>query len=180
MHRAPPLGMEGLNAYPSLQASLNQAPKVIARKTGDCDRVPGRAFTIISEACVLPQNYETGAMNPFWSIGYISQSADIPILFLLFGALYTAFWFWMFIDCALHEPSEKNRKLLWLLVIFFAPFGSVIYYFVEKRSRGVMPREIQAVRQPLRVTCPHCSASVEESGRKCPVCGERLRPLGSV
>lgn len=55
---------------------------------------------------------------------------------LLLGLLGTVFWVWMLIDCALHEPSEGNDKLVWILVILFAHFiGALIYFLVRRPSR---------------------------------------------
>jgi len=121
-------------------------------------------------------------MNPLWLIGYIRNVApsDVFVLLVLFGGFYTAFWIWMIADCALNERPDCHLRLLWLLVILFVPFGSVIYYFVRKRSRGEVESVPEVLRSTQWVACPHCGASVEESTRKCPVCGERLRPLGSV
>ena len=39
---------------------------------------------------------------------------------------------WMVVDCVLHEPSRGGPKPVWLLVIFFVPCGSMIYYVARK------------------------------------------------
>jgi len=46
---------------------------------------------------------------------------------------------WMLIDCVKRESNEDNNKLIWVLVILLAPFGSLIYFFVRKISRSPSP-----------------------------------------
>ena len=54
----------------------------------------------------------------------------------LVGILGTIFWIWMIIDCATHEPSEGNDKVLWLLIIVLTHLvGALIYYFVRRPQR---------------------------------------------
>jgi hypothetical protein len=53
----------------------------------------------------------------------------------LFGILALAFTIWMIVDCATNEVSTGNTKLIWILVIIFVPFGSLIYFFVRKLKR---------------------------------------------
>jgi hypothetical protein len=63
----------------------------------------------------------------------------LPVLafggFGLFGLLALAFTIWMVVDCATNETSAGNTKLIWILVIIFVPFGSLIYFFVRKTRR---------------------------------------------
>ncbi len=60
---------------------------------------------------------------------------DLLILFAIFFVTIP-FVIWMVVDCALNESPENNLKLVWLLVILFAPCGSLAYFFVRKLSRS--------------------------------------------
>jgi branched-subunit amino acid ABC-type transport system permease component len=60
----------------------------------------------------------------------------------IFGLAAFAFWLWMLIDCAQHEPNEGNTKLVWILILIFTSWiGALIYYFVRRpqRLREQMP-----------------------------------------
>lgn len=60
----------------------------------------------------------------------------VPLVLLLF-----AFWVWMLIDCATHEPSEGNDKIVWMIVILFAHWlGAAIYFFVRRPKRLELER----------------------------------------
>ncbi len=94
------------------------------------------------------------------------------VAFLLFVAVGGAFLLWMVVDCALNESPENNLKLVWLLIILFAP---LIYFFVRKlsrRSAQVLPQPAPQVRQH---DCPHCGASLEPNAVVCPTCGRGFR-----
>lgn len=67
---------------------------------------------------------------------------DLLIFFALFFVTIP-FVIWMIVDCALNESSEHNLKLVWLLIILFAPCGSLIYFFVRKISRSSPPKPPQ-------------------------------------
>jgi hypothetical protein len=63
----------------------------------------------------------------------------LPLGFIgtgLFGILALAFTIWMVVDCATNETNTGNTKLIWILVIIFVPFGSLVYFFVRKMGRG--------------------------------------------
>ena len=62
---------------------------------------------------------------------------DLIIILLIF--LMMGFPVWMLVDCLNRESSEGNTKLIWILVILFAPLGSVIYFFARKLSRPSLP-----------------------------------------
>jgi len=64
-----------------------------------------------------------------------------PDLIILFGIFFVCipFVIWMVVDCALRETDQNNAKVAWLLVILFAPAGSLIYFFVRKLSRPSPP-----------------------------------------
>ena len=72
------------------------------------------------------------------TIGSLFNLAGPDLLVLLVVPL--AFVTWMVIDCAVRETAEDNLKLVWMLVILFAPFGSLIYFFVRKLNRVSPPR----------------------------------------
>jgi hypothetical protein len=41
------------------------------------------------------------------------------------------FWLWMIYECATREPNS-TEKILWLLLVVFAPvIGSLIYFLVR-------------------------------------------------
>ncbi len=58
-------------------------------------------------------------------------------LVALLGLLATVFWFWMFIECLMKEPSEGNDKLLWALIIFFGNLLGALLYFVIRRPERI-------------------------------------------
>ena len=48
----------------------------------------------------------------------------------------TIFWIWVLIDCVTKEPSEGNDKIVWTLIILFAPLlGALGYYFIRRPER---------------------------------------------
>ncbi|MAE63426.1 MAG: hypothetical protein CMJ18_04070 [Phycisphaeraceae bacterium] len=64
----------------------------------------------------------------------------IPVaLFSCFGVFMIAafvIWIWMLIDCATHEPSEGNDKLVWVLIIVLAHWiGALVYLLVRRPQR---------------------------------------------
>ena len=60
----------------------------------------------------------------------------IVLLFVGVATLGTAFWIWMLIDCAKHERTEGNDRLIWILVIALLHLpGALIYFFVRKLAR---------------------------------------------
>jgi hypothetical protein len=57
---------------------------------------------------------------------------------LLLAAVGGTFWIWMIIDCATHEPSNGNDKIVWIIIVVFAQIvGALIYYFVRHRPRRI-------------------------------------------
>lgn len=63
-------------------------------------------------------------------------------LFLLIAVAGFVFWIWMIVDCATHEPSEGNDKVVWILIIVLTHIiGALIYYFIRR------PRRIQEFGQ---------------------------------
>ncbi len=62
------------------------------------------------------------------------------LLFLLLSGLlsfvYLLFSIFTLIDCAMHEPSEGNTKLVWILIIIFGlGVGPLIYFLVRRPER---------------------------------------------
>lgn len=62
---------------------------------------------------------------------------DLIVILLIF--LLMGFPIWMIVDCIQHESNEGNTKLIWILVILFAPAGSLIYFFARKLPRPSLP-----------------------------------------
>jgi hypothetical protein len=65
---------------------------------------------------------------------------DLPVLLSII-ALFGSFLVWMLLDCVRNEPSDGNGKLIWVLIIIFAPLGSFIYLFARKLKRSRSARE---------------------------------------
>lgn len=61
----------------------------------------------------------------------------ICICFLpLIGLFGTILWIWMIVDCATHEPSESQDKLMWILIIMLTHFiGACLYFFIRRPER---------------------------------------------
>jgi hypothetical protein len=62
------------------------------------------------------------------------------LLFLLLSGLlsfvYLLFSIFTLNDCAKHEPSEGNTKLVWILIIIFGlGVGPLIYFLVRRPER---------------------------------------------
>lgn len=62
------------------------------------------------------------------------------LMFFLLGGLislvYFLFSIFTLIDCAMHEPSEGNTKLVWILIILFGlGVGPLIYFLVRRPER---------------------------------------------
>jgi hypothetical protein len=50
--------------------------------------------------------------------------------------LAALFWVWVLIDCVTKEPSEGNDKIVWTIIILFAPWiGAILYYFIRRPER---------------------------------------------
>jgi len=59
----------------------------------------------------------------------------IPILGVLIGLALVAFWLWMLIDAIQNQEKEKG---MWIaLIIFLSGPAALVYYFTQKRKRGV-------------------------------------------
>ena len=62
-------------------------------------------------------------------LGFVGISA-------LFSLLYLVFWVFTLIDCAQNESSEGNTKIVWILILIFAPgVGPLIYFLVRRPER---------------------------------------------
>jgi len=56
--------------------------------------------------------------------------------FWLLGILGTIFWIWMLVDCAQNESSEKQGKLLWIVVIALTHvLGAGLYFLIRRPTR---------------------------------------------
>ena len=67
-----------------------------------------------------------------WGLG------ELLIIFVVLGVgvLGSAFWIWMIIDCATREPSGRDDKIVWTIIIVFTHFiGALIYFFVRRPAR---------------------------------------------
>jgi hypothetical protein len=62
--------------------------------------------------------------------------AGPDLLVMTIPLLIFGFVIWMIIDCASHETSVDNMKLIWILVIIFVPLGSLVYFFARKLRRS--------------------------------------------
>ena len=71
---------------------------------------------------------------PLASLFNLGGPDMLVILFLV--PLGFLFFLWMLIDCINNETDQGNMKLIWVLVIVFAPFGSLIYFFARKLQRS--------------------------------------------
>jgi hypothetical protein len=57
-------------------------------------------------------------------------------VFFVVGVGGTILWVWAIIDCASHEPSAGNDKIVWLLVIIFLHvIGAGLYLLVRRPQR---------------------------------------------
>ncbi len=67
------------------------------------------------------------------SRSFIGLLLIIPLLLITAGAF--AFWLWMLVDCALHEPAG-NDKIVWILIIILTyVIGAIVYFFARRRLR---------------------------------------------
>ena len=58
----------------------------------------------------------------------------LPILLVSIAG--TVFWIWMLVECLTKERSDGNDKIVWIIVIVFAPaIGALIYFFLRRPKR---------------------------------------------
>ena len=75
-------------------------------------------------------------MTAVIGFGIIELLFLVPLM--LIGVLGTVFWIWMIVDCALHESSTGNDKIVWILVILYTHLiDALLYYFVRRPRRPV-------------------------------------------
>ncbi|HEY6401508.1 MAG TPA: PLD nuclease N-terminal domain-containing protein, partial [Blastocatellia bacterium] len=68
--------------------------------------------------------------------GIMAVYGVILIGTIVLGALSTAFWIWMLIDCITKEPGQSNDKTLWILIIIFLHFlGATLYFAIRRPKR---------------------------------------------
>lgn len=65
----------------------------------------------------------------------ISPSSGL-IFWQLFGLIYLGFWIYALVDLVRSEFRNSHDKLIWLLLILFAPvIGTFLYLSMGKRSK---------------------------------------------
>ena len=70
-------------------------------------------------------------MNLIWGIPVLIVFAIVAVNVAGF-----VFWIWMLIDCASHEPSHGNDKLVWIVIMIFTNWiGALLYLFVRRPRR---------------------------------------------
>ncbi|MGO4879523.1 MAG: PLDc N-terminal domain-containing protein [Bryobacteraceae bacterium] len=70
----------------------------------------------------------------------------LPFVLLILAGF--AFWIWMIVDCATHEPATGNDKLVWIVIIIFTHIiGALIYYIVRRRPRRFAEWQRHAIAQ---------------------------------
>jgi len=75
-----------------------------------------------------------------YTVAALFNVACPDLIFLPFILLpLLGFPIWMLIDCIKRESDKGNTKLIWVLVIIIAPFGSLIYFFARKLRRSSLP-----------------------------------------
>ena len=65
------------------------------------------------------------------------------LIWQLSGLLYLGFWAFALVDCLRNEFRGPNQKLIWLMLILFAPVIGIILYFsmssATKEKRKFQP-----------------------------------------
>jgi len=79
-------------------------------------------------------------MHPFTMILPMAAFVLAPCVcfpvFGLFSLALTAFWIWMIIETATHEPAEEPNKIMWvLIVVLLGWLGAAIYFLVRRPER---------------------------------------------
>ena len=58
------------------------------------------------------------------------------LLCLVLGVGGAVLWIWIFIDCVMNEPTEGNRKIIWIpVIVLLGPFGAVVYLLSRRPTR---------------------------------------------
>ncbi|MDF2156520.1 PLD nuclease N-terminal domain-containing protein [Algoriphagus sp. CAU 1675] len=66
----------------------------------------------------------------------ISPSSGL-IFWQLFGLIYIGFWIYALVDLVRSEFRHAHEKLMWLLIILFAPvIGTFLYLSMGRRSKS--------------------------------------------
>ncbi|MEA5449551.1 ATP-dependent metallopeptidase FtsH/Yme1/Tma family protein [Leptolyngbya sp. CCNP1308] len=64
------------------------------------------------------------------------QAIVFPLIIVFLILLGFLFWLWVLIDCATHESSAGNTKIVWVLIILFANgIGALVYFFFRRPQR---------------------------------------------
>lgn len=58
------------------------------------------------------------------------------LIWQLSGLIYLGFWVYVVFDCLRHDFREPNQKLIWILMVLFAPIiGTFLYLSMGKSSK---------------------------------------------
>jgi hypothetical protein len=58
------------------------------------------------------------------------------LLWQLLGLTYFAFWVYALYDCVRNEFRGPNQKLIWVILILFAPvIGTFLYLSMSRRTK---------------------------------------------
>lgn len=76
--------------------------------------------------------YESGVVDGSAAAGVTAFSWIIWCCCSLLGLAMFAFNIWMLVHAI--QNAADDQKVLWILLILFVPFGSVIYFFAKKKE----------------------------------------------
>lgn len=62
----------------------------------------------------------------------------VEVLIVLVMLLGTLVWIWALVDCLIHEPTQGNTKLIWVIVIVFTHVIGAVLYLLLHRSRRMV------------------------------------------
>jgi hypothetical protein len=82
-------------------------------------------------------------MNPDPSISSSLIGAGVIALIIFFVVMIglSAFWLWMLIEVCTRK--DFDHRVLWIiLMVFFGPLVSIIYYFMEHRAYRVAQKAV--------------------------------------
>lgn len=55
----------------------------------------------------------------------------------LLGLTYFAFWVYALYDCVRNDFRDPNQKLIWVILILFAPvIGTFLYLSMNRKTKG--------------------------------------------
>ena len=65
--------------------------------------------------------------------------AAYMVVCAVFAVLWLAIWIWALVDALRNPTLTDTMRLVWMLVIIFAPVIGALLYLVMARSRGAKP-----------------------------------------